>query len=311
MVSNIIKGRQVVEEDSAILGLPDRQEWKVYPNRSHTGICKFSSCEDQEFKKVMEPLRIAAKAATSTFDYSPTRNVRAGLLRDELLGSEELPETVASLEDTESYVHQVLLATDHLENDLQRLERSMDDENSAIATILRWFAPIAIILLSTFFFGAISPALRAFGGARTLMEKHEQGLQSQRRVVELQEEAITLLDDRRASALRAIAMVQSTRHGAPYPTAQIPDPYLGARLGDLESRLLRRVEWILRELQSRNQMLIEERQDLREAEEFRDNAEGKTEEEIVAMVKEKAQEFQARQNTSPKRKKPGCSCIIL
>lgn len=36
----------------------------------------------------MEPLRIAAKAATSSFDYSPTRNVRERLLGEELLGSE-------------------------------------------------------------------------------------------------------------------------------------------------------------------------------------------------------------------------------
>ena len=328
-----ITGSQVVEEESAILGLPDGQEWKVYRSRSHTGICKFSSYEDQELKKVLVPLLHFAKAATSSFDYSPTRNVRAGLLRNELLLLDgmyilcqnitptgigpmyskhfmEVPESVSSLENTESYVHGVLVNTDHLEIDLQRLERSMDDENSIIYGILRWFAPIAILLLNTFFFGGISaPAIWAFGGARTLMEKHEQGLQSQRRVVQLQEEAITLLDDRRASALPAMAMIQLTKHGALSMTADIP--YLEARLDDLETRLLRRVEWILRELQSRNQKLIDEQQDLREAEEFRDSAEGKNEEEILAMAKEKVEQIQARQNNSPGRKKPWCSCIIL
>lgn len=207
--------------------------------------------------------------------------------------------------------------TDHLENDLKMLERSMDDEKSVIYTILSWFVPIARLLLSPFFFSAIAlPTFLAFGGARTFMEKHEEGLQSQRRVVKLQEKAITLLDDRRACALQAIAMTRSTRHSVPSLTVEIPDPYLGARLNNLEMRLLKRVEWILRELQSRNQKLIEEQQDLREAEKFRDNAEGKTDEEILNMAKEQVQQFQARQNSLPSPEKPpregsSCPCIIL
>ena len=44
-------------------------------------ICKFSTFKDEEFRKILEPLRTAAKAATSTLDYSPTLDVRKGILR--------------------------------------------------------------------------------------------------------------------------------------------------------------------------------------------------------------------------------------
>lgn len=78
---------------------------------------------------------------------------------------------------------------------------------------------------------------------------------------------------------------------------------------DSESKLLSRVEWVIGELQSRNQRLIVTERDLREGEEFKASVEGKTGKEILILAKGRIQ--QAKKNAAPRQDKWRRECVIL
>ncbi|KAH6960032.1 hypothetical protein BKA56DRAFT_701408 [Ilyonectria sp. MPI-CAGE-AT-0026] len=62
----------IVHKDSAILGLSDREEIKIYPNCTHRTICKFASATEPEWKQVSDIICYAAMRTVNSFDYSPT-----------------------------------------------------------------------------------------------------------------------------------------------------------------------------------------------------------------------------------------------
>lgn len=57
--------------DSATLDLPDSQEVKLYPNRTHRTICKFASSSEPEWKQIADILIRGATIAANFTDYSP------------------------------------------------------------------------------------------------------------------------------------------------------------------------------------------------------------------------------------------------
>lgn len=71
---------KVVPKESAVLGLPDLREVKVYLNRSHSQICKFSNAEDPEWESTRKVLCQAAEAARSA-NYTPTLSKRQDMFK--------------------------------------------------------------------------------------------------------------------------------------------------------------------------------------------------------------------------------------
>ncbi|KAF2180982.1 hypothetical protein K469DRAFT_591005, partial [Zopfia rhizophila CBS 207.26] len=72
----------IVHKDSAILGLTDLQEVKIFPNRSHRTICKFASAVEPEWEQVSDILYHAANSAVKSFSYSPTVLERKKMFKD-------------------------------------------------------------------------------------------------------------------------------------------------------------------------------------------------------------------------------------
>ncbi|MBE3043534.1 hypothetical protein IMZ48_13375, partial [Candidatus Bathyarchaeota archaeon] len=73
------------------------------------------------------------------------------------------------------------------------------------------------------------------------MKKHEKGLKSQTELVKLRRETVTLLDERRSSALKAIAMIRSSadpRPMSPDPMEEISTPHQA--LSQTEMAMIRR-----------------------------------------------------------------------
>lgn len=60
-----------MKKKSALLGLPDSQEIKIYPNRSHTTICKFDGENDPVWEQVSDILYHGALSALEYTGYRP------------------------------------------------------------------------------------------------------------------------------------------------------------------------------------------------------------------------------------------------
>lgn len=205
----------------------------------------------------------------------------------------------------------MLINAGDLEEDLKKANAEIDLQIYYMEGLLRWLQPSATILRGMSVLGPIAPAVWALGGVRSLMEKHEKGLRAQAKLVELQREAITLLDERRSSALRAIGMVQSSKGLGPVSPAPTGDTSANQEKPpeDSESKLLGRIEWMVCELHSRNQRLIEAERDVREGEEFKESAKGKTDKEILVLAKARIQ--QAKKNAPSRHDRWRRECVIL
>ena len=226
--------------------------------------------------------------------------------------------------------------------------------------------PSAVLLLGMSSLGPISHIIWALGGIRSLMKKHEKGLKSQTELVKLRRETVTLLDERRSSALKAIAMIRSSgdrRPMSPDPMEEVSIPHQALSQTELvmirretdekrsaslkavaaqkavtvirssgepqpmspdpmekvstphqesvldsEPTLIARVEWIVRELQARNRRLIDAERDMKEGEEFKEAAKGKTEREILILAKERIQ--RAKKYKAPREDKWSRECVV-
>ena len=254
-----------------------------------------------------------------------------------------------------------------LKYDLRKLDDDINLQLYFMESLLRRLMPSAALLLGMSSLGPISHIIWALGGIRSLMKNHEKGLKTQTELVKLRRETVTLLDERRSSALKAIAMIRSsgdrrpvspdlmeevsTPHQAlsqtelaklrretdqrrsvslkavaalkavtvirssgdprpmsPDPMEEASIPHQHSFLEDSEPTLLGRIEWIVRELQTRNRRLIDAERDMKEGEDFKEAAKGKTEREVLILAKERIQ--RAKKNKAPRDDKWSRECVV-
>ena len=175
-----------------------------------------------------------------------------------------------------------------------------------------WLTPFGARLLRNPLIATLTPAVRVFGGVQRLLDKHERSLHSQRNFARIQKETMTLLDDTRSSALRAIRMLQYSRRWTPAQTdsaLSISSPSEEPPAEDPALKLVQWVEWIVCQLQGRNREFILTQASLREAEQFKENAEGKTDKEILILAQRVVMRERKRKEASSKNDRRGCECV--
>ncbi|KAJ3571553.1 hypothetical protein NPX13_g5335 [Xylaria arbuscula] len=205
-----ISVRLIVEPDSAILGLPDSQEVKLYPNRTHRTICKFAHNSDPEWKQISSTLVHGAACAISYTGYSPTMTVRempAVHSNSRSTFDSDIDMSLDSVQRAIDQAQLILASSAALFNNLEDEEKFL---NKGILESISWVLPIiaALGILSRayvpFWYTLVALAFRFSSLADNFMENAEGIRQSQKRLIDFQGEAIDRIDSHRSNVLKAI-----------------------------------------------------------------------------------------------------------
>ncbi|KAL9484198.1 hypothetical protein ACSS6W_002987 [Trichoderma asperelloides] len=255
----------IVETDNAILDLPDSQEVKLYPNRTHRTICKFASSSEPEWKQIADILIRGATIAANFTDYSPNIATR----QMTVIPSEvEIPPSLYSLQQS---VHQGQLTFATSERLFGELRIDEDTLRNGFEGIIAW----AFSFLGMLFTYEITLYLfsRLFlPRASTIMENAERARQTQERIIDFEKQAIEKLDYNRRSVLEVIIKLQS-------PLTQGELPPSGLLL-----QLSQQVKQTITEMERLSRAMPEEIRRLRKIEDGQREAQGMDDRQLLEMV---------------------------
>lgn len=300
---------------SAILGLSDLQEIKIFPNRSHSTVCKFASAVEPEWKQISETICYAATRAVRAFSYSPTVLKRKEMLQctswhlegthqstmrqkathEGSLVSPETGEEAVPLQNAIERAQEVLGNLDDAAEcsiQISEMRGEIGHLNIHTLTLATWFwsvlEPVMSVLavIPAFFISAL-----LLPSKPTVMEKAEQVQRSELEAMELEILTMETLDTRRYSALQSIGMLRNA-----VGSDSLQDEDHGTRTclrflaRQLQLQLNKHAERIVLELHTHRKSYIKRQATLRLIDEGKRVAEQKSEEEFWLWVGRKVKE---------------------
>ncbi|KAI1365169.1 hypothetical protein F5Y08DRAFT_187701 [Xylaria arbuscula] len=306
----------VVERDSAILGLPDSQEVKLYPNRTHRTICKFAHNLEPEWQQISSTLVHGAACATSYIGFSPTMTVREMTAVHSSNRRTFDSDAATSPDSVQQAINQAQLVLAFGATLLDNLKDKEKLLNNGVKESISWVWPIlaALGILAGSLIPFLSPliplAARFLPLADTFMERAERTKESQQQLIEFQGEAIKTLDSHRANVLEAMVGLQ------PLFVHQELSPNGQLLTLELENKFLQQLRVTIRNLQRLQRERPNEIERLGRIEEGQRKGQGMDDRRLVEMIGTLAQQeqeiIQATQAATPseEREKEPC-CFIL
>lgn len=132
----------IVDKHSAILGLPNLQEIKKFPNRTHRDLCKFASKNEPEWQEVAYYLDHAARSALNTFSYSPNTLKCKEMFKELTWHMEDPHEQTLALPEAIERAEAILIkigTESESSNQLHQMETQVLDLKAGLILILSWF----------------------------------------------------------------------------------------------------------------------------------------------------------------------------
>ncbi|KAH8591792.1 hypothetical protein B0O99DRAFT_631673 [Bisporella sp. PMI_857] len=302
----------IVDRDSATLGLDDSKEVKLFPNRSHTTICKFGSDEEPEWEQVSGFICGIAESAIKFYNYSPIilegekrpTSCSYGLegMEEQSIPRERVIEGVEELlesinEDSES------------SNQLREAQMNVGQLFSNITYIFVWLLPYLEKILSSFLPFHISSL--ALPSKTTVMDMAEEVRQTQQHLVELEEIHIQTLDTKLHYALHATGMLQNVIFSETSSTEDDIATHQLHLASQLYQQLHKQAEKITREMYLHSRTCDKEKNTLKKIEAGQKEAEGKDAKGLYLMIAERAQQEKAGQDENRENGNNRKHCCIM
>lgn len=284
---------KIVERASAILGLPDSQEVRLYPNRTHRTICKFSGIEEPEWQQISGILVQGAACATNYSGYSPSMIVRQmTTMHTDAHNGRRICATSRANELTLypgviRHPYSAALAMDRARQTLNNGEWLLDQLREGEVRIrdeinqgVFWVLPFVGMVMS-FFLSFFLPALLPRPG--TIIARAEHVRDSQEQLIASHRHAIQRLDAHRAATLEVMFDVRSSAmRGDLLPPN---DPLLR-----IDGQLSRQVQVVFAEIQRRDRLIPEEVARLGRIEDGLREGQGMDSRQVLEMLGRRGQE---------------------